>query len=111
MLLADIRGTKLPVQGAGASVDNSHGGDVSKTDQDIAVGHLGNGVAVGPLGAAVLRCDAVFGGVQMLPAFPLPENPAIRGHFQEVIGEDAAVDLCAGDTALYHRNHFLRLLG
>ena len=74
VLLRQRRAAELPDDVAGGALDHHDGRDVAEADQDVALGGLRHGVAVGPFVAQILRRDRVALGLQMLPAAPFPHR-------------------------------------
>ena len=65
----------------------------------MAVGRLRDGVAVRPLGAAILGRDGIGLRVEVFPAPPLPHDLAPGRHLDEIVRIDHAVGLGAGLAA------------
>ena len=105
VLLGERRAAERPDDLAGGALDHDHRRDVAEAHHDVAIGRLGDGVAVGPLGAAVLRRDGVGLGIEMFPAPPLPHGLAPGRRFQEIVGVDHAVDLGTGQAAPHASRH------
>src|ERR1700724_2286869 len=76
VLLRQGRAVDLPHDVAGGALDHHDRRNVAEADQDIALGGLRDGVAVGPLIAEILRGDRVALGLEMFPTAPLPDDLA-----------------------------------
>src|SRR6516225_1285636 len=101
-VLAGKRGcTELPVDLPCPTIEHHNGRDIAETEHNIAVRQFTEPVRKGPPVAIVLHgCYAVYSGIEMLPALPLPHDLSVCRHLYEVVADDlAVVDFGTGTTA------------
>ena len=108
MLLRQRRAADLPHDLARGALDHHDCRDVAEADQDVALGGLGDGVAVGPFVTHVLRRDRIGLRFHVFPAAPFPDDFARNGHFEQVVGVDDPVGFGAGQPTLHATRDRLR---
>ena len=96
VLLRKGRASETPHDLPRGSLDHHDGRDVSEADDQVTVGRLGDGIAVGPLRAMILWGDRISFGVKVLPAAPFPHHLAGGGHLEQVVAVYGAVGFGPG---------------
>ena len=104
MLRAQGWSTELPSDVPRSTIDDDHGRDRAKTDDDVPVRQLRKTVPVGPFIPPLLDRRDPFGcGIQMLPTLPLLYSLTIGGHLDQIVGIHLAVVFCS-----WHSTYDLR---